>query len=488
MSLLSLPFFSLHRSHEPAQAVETLLARMRQRLYPETLPVLASCWLSTLSSAGHNRAWWLGAQSSVKEALHGDALDAFSRDVLLSVRNWIDANVLRTHQLPSGRRMEPPFRSISVERLVPYACRLLNEWLPAEVAYLLTSEDGIPELAALRALDRLLVRERLSPETLEAMIAPGFLSPKLVYPADLEILRDVALARLGRLSAPAPAILPATLLGMVADASLPADYEQRVRAASLVQSEEGEELRVPIAGADAVEILRANSTRIGSVVVTMDGRSWHAARLHAGEQTMIVYTAGERLRIDFSAEHAKLTVRWPEALPRGSGSVPVIGPFEVFGREWRMASWEMNGEGTLLHFTFSRALRVAETVQAAARSHRLAPAYVDMAWSEVERALADAIARNSAAPLEQMHRAELIPLARALYELSHRRQMETQLGAVRFHLAAAEPVYGRIPWRVVPGPVHKALLGARFGSSQMLSEIFCDLPNALAAAHPPQAA
>ena len=203
---------------------------------------------------------------------------------------------------------------------------------------------------------------------------------------------------------------------------------------------------------------------------------------------MVVYTAGERLRIDFSAEHAKLSVRWPEALPGGFGAVPVRGPFEVFGREWRMASWEMDGEGTLLHFTFSRALRVAEMGQPAAPSHRLLPAYVDMAWSEVERALSEAVARNSGAPLEEMHRAELIPLARALYALSHRGQKDTQLGAVRFHLAAAEPVYGRIPWRVLPGPIQKGLLGARPNSVQPLSEIFCDLPNAVVAAHPPQAA
>ena len=35
----------------PETEVEALLARMRQRLYPETIPVLASYWLKTVYAA-----------------------------------------------------------------------------------------------------------------------------------------------------------------------------------------------------------------------------------------------------------------------------------------------------------------------------------------------------------------------------------------------------------------------------------------------------
>src|SRR5206468_2002874 len=125
------------------------------------------------------------------------------------------------------------------ERLAAYIGRLLNEWLPAQVASLLIEEEqsgkapeaGIPVLAITKALYGLLVRERLSPETLEMLLAPELLSPKFVYPADAEILHDVVLALLGRLSSPALPILPAVLLGSAVGSSLPADYEDALRRA-----------------------------------------------------------------------------------------------------------------------------------------------------------------------------------------------------------------------------------------------------------------
>ena len=107
---------------------------------------------------------------------------------------------------------------------MPYVTRLLNAWLPAEVASLLTEEGeyrtqqdaGIPVLAVGRALERVLIRENLSPGTLEMLLEPGLLSPRYVYPADAEILRDVVLARLGRTWAPVPSVLPATVLAVAA--------------------------------------------------------------------------------------------------------------------------------------------------------------------------------------------------------------------------------------------------------------------------------
>ena len=106
------------------------------------------------------------------------------------------------------------------ERLTAFIVRLLNEWLPAEVARLLIDESesaaiqdsGIPVQAIGSAIERLLVREHLSRGTLEMLLEPELLSPEYVYPADLEILRDVVLSMLGRTAAPIPSVMPATLL------------------------------------------------------------------------------------------------------------------------------------------------------------------------------------------------------------------------------------------------------------------------------------
>jgi hypothetical protein len=38
--------------------LEALLARIRQRLYPGTLPVLASYWLKTVEASGYGRRQW----------------------------------------------------------------------------------------------------------------------------------------------------------------------------------------------------------------------------------------------------------------------------------------------------------------------------------------------------------------------------------------------------------------------------------------------
>src|SRR6185369_17820076 len=108
------------------------------------------------------------------------------------------------------------------EQLEPYIRRLLNPWLVAEVACLLINQSesgvpqdgGIPVLAIATSLERLLLRDRLSPGTLEMLLQPDLVSPRDVYPADAEILTDVVLALLGRTWAPTPPVMPATLLGV----------------------------------------------------------------------------------------------------------------------------------------------------------------------------------------------------------------------------------------------------------------------------------
>jgi len=512
MAGLSVGQWIFGHAKEPEAAVETLLSRMRLRLYPETLPVLASCWLKTICSGGHNRVWWLQLKESMERALPEERLETFAHDVLLSTLNWTEHNVLSHGEPPAARRyLEPPYRALAPERLVTYIGRLLNEWLPAEVARMLTEEegdspdDGIPALAVARALDRLLVRERLSPETLEMFLAQGLLSPRLVYPADVEILHDVVLALLGRDSAPTLPVLPAVLLGATDGSALPAEYDEALRHATYEQSEGRDELHVPISEEDALRILSHDPVRIGSLVVTMDGRAWQPWRLQRGERNLIIYAPADRLRIDCTADHAKLTVPWPEMPSSWPGAGPSPGPFELFGREWRESSWDMDGEATSLHLTFSRVLPIPEAPVRESGDGRLHPAYVDMGWSELERALGEAAARRSRDPIEQMRRAELIPLGRALFGFAecvqsnwrwNSKQIETQLRAVRYHESALMPAYGRVPWRIVPMPVQASLAKRHLkpGSMDLLAEIFNEVPRIFGSStkrrpsEPPQAA
>jgi len=483
---------------EPEAALDTLLVRIRQRLYPETLPVLASCWLKTMCSRGHGRAWWLQFKASLDRTLREKPLDPLSCEVLLSVREWTEGALLAGGEvLSTPHPIDPPYRPIPPERLVAYIVRLLNEWLPAQVASLLVDEEqsgklpepGIPVLAVAKTLYRLLGRERLSPETLEMFLAPELLSPKLVYTADIEILRDVVLALLGRADALAPPIMPVVLLGCAPGSALPTAFEDSLTRATLEQVEGREEIHVPITDADALQILGHDPVRIGSVLVTMDGRAWQPWRLDRGHQNMIVYTPGDRLRIDCTADHAKLTTPWPEKPSSWPGAVPERGPFELFGREWRTASWEIDGESTLLHLTFSRTLPTVETpLGADARGH-LHPAFIDMGWSELEGALADSVLHNRLDRIEQMRRSELIPLGRALYALAESvqsswlftKQIDTQLRAVRYYAAGVALVYGRAPWRILPTAVQARLAKRRMHSAslELLADIFSDLPKSL---------
>ncbi len=470
---------------------------MRQRAYPETIPVLASYWLKTVYLAGHERAWWKELNGLLKQALRQPLPNEPSREALAEIQTWIQQEILRGGKLPVGHppRPESLRASVQPDRLAPYIGRLLNEWLSAEIAGLLVDEGelanspdgGIPVLAIGNALERLLVRERLSPETLEAFLQPELFSPRYIYPADAGILADVVLALLHRTAAPSPPVMPATLLSVAAGASLPRDYRSAVARAVFVQTAGGEEIHVPIAAEQALEILH-DQVRIASTLVTMDGRWWESDSVQSGDGHMVVYKPRERLRIDSSEDHARIRIPWPVTQLSWRGTVHFPDPFELFGREWRASRWETNGERTWLHLVFSRPLP-PERIQPAVETclHRSHPASVDMAWAALENALAAAIAQKSREPIEQMRRPEFIPLGRAVFGLAelvknrrllNRDSLATQLRAVCYHQAEISLVYGRVPWRILPDPVQAALLKRRPDAAllDLLMKTFDGLP------------
>lgn len=464
-----------------------LLPRMRRRLYPETLPVLVSYWLKTVCARGYELRWWRRLHGELTQSLAEQfPHDAASRHALTELHEWIQNAVILPGQIPPSpaSRLASIQTSLDPGRLKPYVNRLLNEWLPVEVARLLVNdgesamwqEGGIPVLAIATALERLLVRERLSPETLDTLLNPELFSPRYVYPADVEILHDVVLALVGRTSAPAPPVMPARLLCVARASPLPADYGEAVRNAFLVVRPSGEELHVPVAPAQCRQILEGDHVRIGSVLVTMDGRWWESENLLYGENDAVVYRPMGRLRIDFSTDHARLRVPWLEARLRWCGEVHFPDTFELFGREWHASRWEEDADRTWLDLEFSRVLPViSEDAQRELRRWR--PASVDIAWAALGNALASSILQNSRDPIEQLRHAHLIPLGRALFELTAsvltlskqaRDTIETRLKAIRYLEAPLLAAYGRVPWRIVPARVRTAL--RRRGRSDLAFE------------------
>src|SRR6516165_7781630 len=85
--------------------LEALLARMRQRLYPETLPVLASYWLKTVSASGYGRRQWKELTGLLKRALSDQLLDGPSRQAIVDLQTWIRQTVLLA---PRRRQPKPP--------------------------------------------------------------------------------------------------------------------------------------------------------------------------------------------------------------------------------------------------------------------------------------------------------------------------------------------------------------------------------------------
>jgi hypothetical protein len=300
-----------------------LLERMERRLYPETMQALGLYWLKTLWKKGYTRDDWAVLDDLLQERLTGqDGPECVQ--VFEDLRVWIKDARAQSDQSARGyghSTLDPRRPPPDGEALVPYVVRLVNEWLPVEVTRLLIADEedgdgpdsGIPAVATGRALERLLLRERLTTPTLEAMLAPGLLSPRLIYPADYEILRDVVLYLLGRTEAAPGEILPAALFFIAPGAHLSSDYAKAVERAILVQGPE-EELRVPIATGDAMEALTGEHVRITSRLVTMDGRWWKAGQLMGDSvQNFIVYRPAGRLRIDFTEDHARIRMPWPEA-------------------------------------------------------------------------------------------------------------------------------------------------------------------------------
>jgi hypothetical protein len=489
------------RSSAAQRDLDTLLLRMRQRQYPETISVLASYWLKTVSAAGRNRAWWRDLNSRLTQALREQPIKGPERDALNGIQNWVQQARLLTGKVHAAApsKFEPFRTSLRREWLAPYTARLLNEWLSAEVARLLVDEGeqpipsnrGIPVLAVAHALERILLRERLSPATLEMLLQPGLLSPELVYPADLEMLRDVALTLLGRTWAPPLSVLPATLLSVAPGSPFPPDFAEAVHRASLVRNPGAEEIHVPIAANQALDLLHATPVRIASVIVTMDGRWWESETLQTGEQHFVIYKPGGLLRIDYSADHAKLVVPWPDTQLHWRGSVHFRDPFEIFGREWRASKWETDGERTWLHLVFSRVLPITE-IQPAAQNwlRRARPAAVDIAWAAMENALAAAALENNTEAIEQLRRAEFVPLGRALLALADtartrwrpkREALETHLKAVRYLEAEISLEYGRVPWRVLPAPVCAVFQKWNLDAAllELLHQVFDGLPEEL---------
>lgn len=496
MSVKSLPL----RPSRPQSDLEALLSRMRQRLYPETMPVLASYWLKTVYNAGHDRAWWKELNHLLQQALREEVLNEPSREALIDIQTWVQETALLLRKAPDAppSPSEPHRANPRPEWLAPYLYRLLNQWLASEVAGLLVNETeldtpqdgGIPPLAVGRSLERLLLRERLSPETLEILLRPEFLSPQYVYPAEAEMLADVALALLGRSWAPPPPVMPATVLVVANGTPLPRDYGEAVRSASLAQSQKGEEVHVPIAAAQALEILKGGPVRVASVIVTMDGRWWESDSLQSGDRHSVVYKPRGRLRIDYSADHAKLVIPWPDTQLCWPGAVRFRDPFEIFGREWQASSWETDGKDTWLHLVFSRALPTGEIQPAEdaglPRSH---PASVDMAWAALEDALATAVLQKSGEPIEQLRRSDFVPLGRSIFRLTelekngqvNREAIETQLRAIRYLQGEVSLAYGRVPWRILPAPVQSILLKRCPDPAllELLNQVFDGLPEAL---------
>jgi hypothetical protein len=499
----------------PHPEIEALLDRIRHRHYPETIPVLASYWLKTVFDAGHDRAWWKNLNRQLKQLLRqpgivgpgAEPAETPARQSLIEVQTWIQQSGLLTRKAPETQtRRFQPFRPVSPDRLAPYLGRLLNEWLPAEVAALLIDEsepsiprdEGIPALAVGKALERILLREHLSPETLERLLAPELLSPRYFYPADAEIFRDVVLALLGRTRAPIAPVLPAITLGNTGDSHLPSDYREEVRNAFVASHRGCEEIHVPITADQAQQIVTGDPVRLGPPIVTMDGRWWQSERLQSGEQHVVVYRPGARLRMDYSADHARLTLPWQESRANWLGAVCFREPFEIFGKEWHAISWETEGVRSWIHLEFSRALRADSRTGAGVRYLRSHPAAIDLAWAALENALAASLAQHDGQAIEQLRHADLIPLGRAILGLAEtvqfnrlgkRELVETQLRAIRYFQAESSLLHGRVPFRILPAPVRNAFVKSHPDAAlrELLNQVFDELPPALTAI-PSQAA
>jgi hypothetical protein len=497
-------FVTQSKPFRVAEDLEALLARIRQRRYPETLPVLVYYWLKTVKASGYGRRQWKKLSSLLKRVLNEQLPDTPSHQAIVSVQTRIQTVLLAgqppRHQPPQSERI---FATLSSDLLAPYIRRLLNEWLPAEAARLLVNgsasslaADGeVPLLGIGRALEGLLVRERLSPRALEMLLQPEPYSPHYVYSADTEILQDVILFLLGRKWASPWSVMPGELLCVAPDSLLPANYREAVNHAFLVPRLGGEEVHVPIPPAQALKILKDEQLRIGSMMVTMDGRWWEAVGLQDREPHSVVYRPVGRPRLEYLTNHVKLRVPCSETWLSGHGDISFPPTFKIFGREWRLSHWEQDAERIWLHLVLSHVL--TDTVPAGdARWWRLRPVSADLVWSGLENALASSIVQGSSEPIERFRHSDLIPLGCAIFELATsliRRRLppceviETKLRGIRCLEAQVSSKYGRVPWRILPEKVHASLFKIRSHPElvELLNQVFDSLPQRLSDATRP---
>ncbi len=283
--------------------------------------------------------------------------------------------------------------------------------------------------------------------------------------------------------------MPATLLATTPDSRLPYGYADDVANAYLVATPQSDEVHVPAPPDRVRQVLAETPARIGSILVTADGRCWEAARLEEGSRNVIVYLPHSRLRLDDSHDHLRLRVPWPDHRRSWTGAAGLPAAVEVFGRRWKVASWERDSAHTWLNLIFFEVLPGAVAGHGGSDTlRRSGPASADLAWAELEDALAIAVARNDWASIERLQREDLIPLGRALVGLAqffknpHSRDRETlatHLHRLEFQLAKPESAYGRIPWRILPAPFRNSLLrSARLDPAllETLGRIFAEVP------------
>src|SRR6516225_343121 len=88
-SLITGFFVMESKQFRVAEDVEALLARIRQRLYPETLPVLAFYRLKTVSARGYGSRQWKELNRLLKRTLGQQPLDEPSCQAMVDIQAWI---------------------------------------------------------------------------------------------------------------------------------------------------------------------------------------------------------------------------------------------------------------------------------------------------------------------------------------------------------------------------------------------------------------
>lgn len=469
-----------------------LLDRIERRLYPETLDTLAFYWLKTTYISGYDRSEWFELDRQLDDTLRASGCRNEVREVLTTLRSW-----LRDQDLLSGGAPPPPKAIFcprsrsksSPESVTRYFVRLLNEWVPKELARLLLEDTeagtggtpGIPALAFAGSVERVLIREQLTLDFLERALDPALFSPRSIYPADYEVLRDVILFLLGRTEAPGYAVLPAILVWVSPEAHFHAEYGDAFPNAEIGTAMDGERLHVPITNAQADAILKAEPFRLPSMAVTMDGRLWQSHALATGDRNAVIYRPAGRLRIDHSSDHGRLRLPWPESRLHWSGAVSLPSGLEFFGRTWRMSRWELAGDFVSVELVSTGPLPLTA-------GKRCRPASVDIAWTSLQNAFERSVTEKNEEAIEKLRHDELIPLGRALYALAEclrNRRLRTsehitaKLSAVSYHAIALRTAYGPVPCRVLPPSVRDALLDRHIypAISQTLREVFEGLPD-----------